>query len=108
LAVKDRAGNVVTQTTVGTQVLIEGTVDLDCNSSPGDPPVAIFEVRDAEGMTDYLAWQTISVESGEQITTGLSWMPERPGVYDVRFFPIVCLNCPMVLNKVVIYEITVV
>jgi hypothetical protein len=108
LAVRDQAGNVVTQTSAGTQVLIEGTLDLDCNNSPGDPPVVLFEVRDEDGMTVHLAWQTVSVESGKQIVTGLSWIPEKPGVYDVRFFALFCLNCTGQMPTIVTEEITVV
>jgi hypothetical protein len=107
LVVKDQAGNVIKQTTVGTQVLIEGSVFLDCIQYPDDSQTTIFEVRDEEGITTYFAWQII-LEDSKQIVTGVSWTPDAPGKYEVRFFPIVCLICPMVLSKVVEYEIIVV
>ena len=91
LAVKDQAGNAITQTTVGTQVYIEGIVNLDCNTSGGSP-IALFEVRDEEDTTVYLAWQTFPIDTG-QITIGSSWMPDKPGNYEERFFPITCLQC---------------
>jgi len=107
LVVKDQAGNVIKQTTVGTQVLIEGSVFMDCFQYPDDSQTTIFEVRDEQGITTYIAWQIISKDS-EQIVAGVSWTPDKPGNYEVRFFPIVCLSCPMVLSNVVTYEITVV
>ena len=33
VVVKDQTGNIITQTTVNTQVLIEATVNLDCNTA---------------------------------------------------------------------------
>lgn len=46
LVVKDQAGNVIKQTTVGIQVLIEGSVIMDCFQYPDDSQTTIFEVRD--------------------------------------------------------------
>jgi hypothetical protein len=108
LVVKDQADNIITGTTVGTQVLIEGIVLIDCVDSVKEPRTTIFEIRDKDDITTFLAWQTISGYSDEQIVVSQSWTPDKPGKYEVRFFPLVCLNCPMVLNKVVTYEITVV
>jgi len=107
VVVKDQAGNIITQTTVNTQVLIEATVNLDCNTAD-EPLTTIIEVRDKQGSTTYLAWQMVPISSSQQIITGLSWMPDKPGEYDVRFFPMVCLQCPMVLSHIVTYKITVV
>lgn len=109
LTVKDQAGNVITQTAVGTQVLIEAVVGLDCNVYlSGELLTMIFEVRDEEGITNYLAWQIFAIESGDQIMTGLSWTPEKPGNYEVRFFPITCLRCTGIFHNIVTYEITVI
>jgi hypothetical protein len=107
LAVKDQAGNIIKQTTAHTQVFIEGTVNFNCNKS-AESPIVLFEVRDGEGITTYLAWQRFSGESSGQVISGSSWTPDRPGIYEVRFFYIACLSCPMVLNPVVTYEITVI
>lgn len=87
-------------------MLIGGTVTLDCIDYLDDSQTTIFEVRNEEALTTYLAWQIISQDS-KQIATGVSWTPDRPGNYEVRFFPIVCLNCLMVLSNVVTDEITV-
>lgn len=107
VVVKDHNDNVITQTAIGTQVLIEATVNLDCNVTD-EPLTAIVEVRNAEGMTTYLAWQIIPISSSQQIKLDSSWMPDKPGDYDVRFFSITCLHCPMILNHIVTYKITVV
>lgn len=108
LVVKDQAGNVIKQTTVGTQVLIEGTVYMECIDYPDNSRITLFEVRTKEGITTYFAWQKFPEYTDGQMAAGLSWTPDKPGEYKVRLFPVVCLNCPMVLNKVVTYEITVV
>jgi hypothetical protein len=107
VVVKDQAGNIITQTEVGTQVLIEATVNLDCNTTD-EQLTAIVEVRNADGMTTYLAFQIVSINSSQKIIIGSSWMPDKSGDYDVRFFPITCLRCPMVIHPVVTYKIAVV
>jgi hypothetical protein len=108
VVVKDQAGNIIVETTVGTQVSIEGTVFIDCvNYIDGEPQITFFEVRDEEGMTTFLAWQRISEYSDGQIVANQSWTPDESGEYEVRLFSPVCLRCPMVLNNVVTYEIRV-
>lgn len=115
LFVKDRTGNVIiSQATAGTQLLIEGSVFMDCFQYPENLQTAIFEVKDKQGHTTHLAWQqTLSSEDlgGQKIitiTAGVSWTPDKPGTYTVRFFPIVCMTCTPILHNVVIKEITVV
>lgn len=107
VVVKDQAGNVITETTVGTQVSIEGTVSMACIDHHEDSRITLFEVRTKEGITTFLAWQTISEYSDGQIIISQSWTPDKPGEYEVRLFSPVCLRCPMVLSNVVTYEITV-
>ena len=107
LVVKDLAGNVIKETIVGRQVLIEGSVLMDCFQYPDGSQTTILEVRNEQDITTYLAWQMLSEDSGGQIITGVSWTPDKPGTYDVRFFPMVCLSCPMILSNVVSYEIIV-
>jgi hypothetical protein len=108
LVVKDQDGSVIRQTTVGSQVLIEGSVFMDCFQYPDESQTTIFEVRDKKEFTPYVAWQVLSEDSGGQITAGVSWTPDEPGTYTVRFFPMVCLSCPMILSNVVSYEIIVI
>jgi hypothetical protein len=109
LVVKDQAGSIVKQTTVGTPVLIEGSVDMDCLQCQDDSRVILFEVRDKEGVTTFLAWQMFSAEDfDDRLAAGASWMPEKTGNYEIRFFTIACLNYSGVLPHVVTYEITVV
>ena len=108
VVVKDQAGNVIKQTTVGTQVLIEGTVSMECVDHPDASRITLFEIRTKEGITTYLAWQKFPIYTSGQMAAGLSWTPDEPGEYEVRLFPVFCLNCPMVPSKIVTYEITVV
>lgn len=108
VVVKDTTGNVIKLTAVGRQVFIEGSVFMDCFQYPDDSQTNIFEVRNEQDITTYLAWQVLSEDSGGQITAGVSWTPDRSGTYTVRFFPLVCLSCPMILSNVVSYEIIVI
>lgn len=108
VVVKDLAGNIITETYVGAQVSIEGTVLFDCvDFANEDQRITLFEVRTKEGITTFIAWQVIEYTDG-RVVAGQSWTPDKPGEYEVRLFSPVCLNCPMVLSNVVAYEITVI
>jgi hypothetical protein len=106
--VEDLSGRIINETKVGNQVLIEGSAFMDCLQYPDDQQTMIFEVRNKEGITTFIAWQSVLQDSGGTLAGGVAWTPDEPGTYTVRFFPIVCLSCPMVLNKVVSYEVLVV
>jgi hypothetical protein len=106
LVVKDLDGNVITQTAAGSEVSMEATLNLDCNISD-NPLMMLFEVRDSDGMTKYLTYQQMPVHSMRQVVTSSSWVTDKPGEYEVRFFHITCLACPMVLASVEQYKITV-
>lgn len=109
LTVKDQAGNIIKQTAAGTQVLIEGSTIIDRLQCQDDSRVMLFEVRNEEGVTTFLAWQTFSAQDlGDRIAAGASWIPDKPSTYEVRSFAIACLNYSGVFPHVVSYEITVV
>ncbi len=106
--VKDLSGKIVNKTNVWNQVLIEGSAFMDCFQYPDEIQTMVFEVRNKEVITTFIAWQSVLQDSGGTLAGGVTWTPNEPGTYTVRFFPIVCLSCPMVLNKVVSYEVLVV
>ena len=109
LTVKDQTGNIIEQTAAGTQVLIEGSTIIDRLQCQDDSRVMLFEVRDEEGVTTFLAWQMFSAEdSDDRIAAGASWIPDKPGNLEVRSFAIACLNYSGVFPHVTTYEITVV
>jgi hypothetical protein len=108
LLVRDMSSNVITQTTVGSQVMLEATVVNNCDNRDNEPLLVIFEVRDPDGITGYLAWQNGTIGASQQTVAGSSWVaPYVPGEYTVRAHYIACLSCPMVLNPVLQYRLTV-
>lgn len=106
LVVKDLDGNVITQTAAGSEVSMETTLDLNCNIS-STPLTMLFEVRDSDGMTKYLAYQQMQVHSMGQVVTSSSWIADKPGEYEVRFFPIIDLHSTSILANIEVYKITV-
>jgi hypothetical protein len=83
---------------------------MDCFQYPDESQVVLFEVRDKEGITTYLAWQRLAAaeDLGRQIVASTSWTPDKPSTYETRLFAIVCLSCRGVLSHVATYEITVI
>lgn len=106
LVVRDLDGNVITQTAARSEVSMESTLKLDCNTS-ANPLTMLFEVQDSDGITTYFILQQVPVSSVKQITVGASWISDRPGEYTIRFFHITCLNCPGVVLSVEQYKVTV-
>lgn len=106
ILVRDLNGNIITQTTAGSQVVIEAIVNNDCQRDW--PPWALIEVRDEAGVTNYISWQVGTPELHKQTIIDNSWVaPDVPGKYEVRGFGIGCLQCPMILSNVFTYELTV-
>jgi hypothetical protein len=50
--------------------------------------VTVVEVRDTEGITAYLAWQSGIIGPGQSYTLTASWVADKPGEYFVRSFVI--------------------
>lgn len=106
LTVRDSSGNAIRETAAGSQVILQAGV-ASCNSE-SQSVIVLFEVRDPDSLTNYVSWQNATVGSSGQITVNSSWIaPDRPGDYDVKSFAITCLNCPMALNPVLTYKLTV-
>jgi hypothetical protein len=101
----DVSGNKLTEVSAGQQVVLTTNV-LNKSTSP-TPFVALIEVRDDNGVTVYLAWQTGSLNPNGQAQVGLSWTPDVSGNYQVRTFVISDLAHPQVLSEVATSNITV-
>ena len=89
----------------GQQLTLSSTVT---SPSPAELAfVAIMEVRDSEGITVFIGWQsgTLHPESPGEI--GMSWIPQDRGDYQVRTFIISDLIDPQVLSAVTLSEVTV-
>lgn len=108
LLVRDLKGNLITETTVGSQVAIEATVVNDCANQDKHTLLVLFEVRDRRDFTIYLTWYNSTINSNQVVEVGASWVvPDVPGEYAVRGFYVSCLNCPMILSNVHEYKLIV-
>jgi hypothetical protein len=96
--VHDMNGNAVLNSTVGQTMIISknftngNDVKIDF--------VLLIEVRDENGVTQFLAWQTGSASPKSTKTMGVSWTPNSAGEYHIRTFPISNLINPQVLGSV--------
>jgi len=68
----------------------------------GDVPfVAFIEVRDSNGVTQYLAYQSGKLsEQIDHTEIGASWTPSSAGMFSLRTFAISDMENPMILSQV--------
>lgn len=88
-------GDVLSRSGGSQQVMIEYTLK-NIELQPFDKPViAITEIRDEDGITLYLAWQTIDLAPDKTSTIGTSWLlpydAQVDDVYQIRFFMVTAL-----------------
>lgn len=102
---KDFSNNDVTEVTVGKQVILSSTVAN--NQATAQPFAAIVEVRDADGITQYLQWQTGTLNANGSTNVGLSWTPNAPGTYSIRTFVVSDIAHPSALSLIASTNITV-
>ncbi len=102
---QDIRGQDLTEITAGSQAIITTTVTN--NNAQAQPFVALVEVRDADGITVYLQWQTGTLNPNGSANIGLSWTPDAPGTYELRTFVISNLLNPSALSPVVTSSVTV-
>jgi hypothetical protein len=96
--VKDAIGNNLAEISVGQQIILSTQVRNN-NDAPVNF-VALIEVRDSASITQFLAWQTATLDSDGSIEVGLSWTPDIAGTYSVRTFAINSLSKPQILSEV--------
>jgi hypothetical protein len=104
-SLKDISGNEIDEVGVGQQVVLSTTIQN--NNDEPQPFVALIEVRDSDGITVFLAWQTGTLNANGEAEVGLSWTPEEAGDYTVRTFVISELAAPDILSPVAESETTV-
>jgi hypothetical protein len=105
--IKDSAGKAIANVTIGRQVLLSTEIESDLDRAIEF--VAIVEVRNHDGITVYLAWQTGTLDSESKAEVGLPWIPSESGDYEVRTFVMSNLNdSPQVLSGIKQSELTVI
>ncbi|NWG36482.1 LamG-like jellyroll fold domain-containing protein [Nitrososphaera sp.] len=97
---EDLTGNPLNEILVGTQVVISSTITN--NASVAQPFAAVVEVKDADGFTIFLSWQTGILPASGHTDVGLSWTPAAPGDYTVKVFVIdsIASTSPTVLSPI--------
>ena len=99
------SGSVSTPTT-DEQFTIAATITNPC--SEREPFVAIIEVRNSEGVTEYLGWEGGILEGQTgQAAIGVSWIPSYAGTYELRTFAISSLDSPRILSTISSSEISI-
>lgn len=95
--VYDIGGKKLSETVVlGRQLLLSANFTND--SSQPKPSVAIFEVKDSEGVVVYLAWQDSEIPPSSSKLVGVSWLPASTGMYEIEIF-----HLPNLINPGIIY-----
>jgi len=67
----------------------------------------IVEVRDKDGVTVYLEFQTGTLDKGDSSEIGISWRPNDVGSYELRAFAITNFTSPEILTGVAISQVSV-
>jgi hypothetical protein len=95
---KDSGGKIVDESFVGDQIIL--STQVHSQSSAVTQFVTLIEVRDSYGITQFLGWQTGSLDSMAYSEMGLAWMPAFADRYSVRTFVIDSLENPQILSTV--------
>ncbi len=103
--VTDAQGNQVSQVLAGQQVVLSSTIQNKENTS--GPYAAIVEVRDSNGVTVYLQWQTGTLPANGSTNVGVSWTPDMPDTYTIRVFVLSSLSNPQILSEIVTSTVNV-
>lgn len=81
---------------VGEQAVI--SVSLR-NVNQSDISILTFvEVRDSNGITQFLSYQTSEIELGVEKEIGVSWLPVRSDTYTLRTFCVTGFQDPHILS----------
>jgi hypothetical protein len=95
-----------TEITAGQQVVITTAFSNNCGEQD-QPYVGIIEVRNSDGVTEYLAWRTGTLQYGDTVDMGASWTPEHGDTYELRTFIITDLQKPEILSRLAISNVTI-
>ncbi len=94
------------EATAGEQFIIRTIISNDCYKD--EPYVAIIEVRNSDGVTEYIGLQS-GVLTGLTGKTeiGVSWVPPHGDSYELRTFTISSLENPMILSPIMTTTVTI-
>lgn len=91
--------------TVGQKVIIATTIQNYQNDTRDF--AAIVEVRDSNGFTELLSWQTGHIGGRSSSEVGVSWIPQKADDYQIRAFVLNRIENPEVLSPVIESDVTI-
>jgi hypothetical protein len=91
LAVKKVSGRPLTDDAyAGRQHIVEALLSAECygatDKNGNYPFLLLIEIRDSDGITQQFVLQQGTIEPWTEMTVGFSWIPDRPGEYEIRSF----------------------
>lgn len=102
---KDTKGADVPEAMIDQQVIL--ATEINNNRSIALPFVAFVEVRNSDGQTVFLQWQTGTLNASSVTGIGLSWTPDAAGKYTVRVFVVDDIANPSIISPVSESQISV-
>jgi hypothetical protein len=88
------AGQLLVGSQLGLGVMVEN------NSDAPQPFVVLVDIRDADGLSVYIAWQGGTLDPAGKASVEVSWIPELAGDYEVRTFAVSSLDDGTVISEV--------
>lgn len=94
--ITDIRGKQLTEIPKDSQVVLSATFSNNMNKD--QTFFTVLEVRDYQGFTEVLQWQSSTVKPLDNAIAGFSWLPSAPGCYEARAFVISDLENPSALS----------
>ena len=92
LAVRDLDGTKISNTTVGSRVLIEAVLKSNCEIN-NHVLLVRLGVDDKDGVTKFVVGQNVTTGSGKSVKVSTPWRPDRIDDYKIIAFVNGCLLC---------------
>ncbi|MCI0563901.1 MAG: hypothetical protein MN733_35960, partial [Nitrososphaera sp.] len=102
---KSSNGTVLTNISTGQQIVLSTTL-----ANENDEDIfftGLIEIRNSQGVTQYLGSQNGMVVKKGFTAFGMAWMPDMPGTYQARIFLLTSLSNPEILSPVVTSELVI-
>jgi hypothetical protein len=91
----------------GDQLVIATTITNGCIEHD-QPFVAIVEVRNSDGLTEGLSWQSGTLDGRDgQVAVGVMWIPSHGDNFELRAFVVSDLENPQILSPIATSNVTI-
>jgi hypothetical protein len=102
---KNLNGTVLTSIPIGQRILLSSTLANENNQDVSF--TGLIEIRNSEGLTEYVGWQNGFVVKKGFAAFGMEWVPDQPGTYEARIFVLTSLTDARILSPVVTSEFVI-